>query len=73
MLIKLQYFKNTTGKFYTAGEYRSEKSFMFEVTEEVKTMRGKNELPGILGGKDYFIHIEPVGDAGFPCLLLPEQ
>jgi len=53
-LVKLTYFKQS-GKFYAEGEYRSFKTHMFEIFEEVQAMAETGKLPGLVKGCSEFI------------------
>lgn len=56
--INLTYFK-PSGKYYTCGDYYSQKLQHFQVIEEIKVMQKKGRLPGLYPncGKDLFIHV----------------
>ena len=71
--VNLKYFK-PTGKYYDSGFYETEKEFTFQVCDEIKEMRDKDELPGI-GGNDWIISVEMPEDYPnkFPALILPEK
>lgn len=47
--VKLTIFK-PTGKYYTDGEYVSEKDHMHEIFDEVRTMAIQRRLPGLTPG-----------------------
>ncbi len=48
MKVELIYFKST-GKYYTEGEYETEKPQLYEIWDEVQSLRKTKSLPGILG------------------------
>jgi len=68
--IQLQYFKKS-GKYYTDGEYETEKEFMWEISDEIKEMKATREnLPGI-GGTDWIIHVDSKDHPNaYPILIL---
>jgi hypothetical protein len=70
--VKLTYFK-PSGKFYSEGEYDSNKKEIFEIAEEVRGLMGK-ELPGLVngGGKDFSVLVSvPTHPHDHPILLHP--
>ena len=73
--IKLTYFK-PSGKYYTDGEYQTERAQWWDVIDEIKEMRRGGKLPGFCegGGKWSIIHVD--GDdhpGGYPVLIMPEH
>jgi hypothetical protein len=52
--VKLTYFK-PSGKYYSEGEYRTEKSELLDIWDEVKQMRDEARLPGLCRGHSPFI------------------
>jgi hypothetical protein len=54
--IKLTYFK-PSGKYYTHGEYRTNKANMFEIADEVEHMNTHGALPGLTSGCEGYFHI----------------
>jgi len=71
--VKLTYFK-PTGKYYTEGEYETEKKWMFEISDEVRQMANTQTLPGI-NGNEWFILIQPEENHpnSYPCLIIPDE
>lgn len=47
--IQLTYFKKS-GKFYSSGDFVSDKLYMFDVFDEVKLMKDQNKLPDLQSG-----------------------
>lgn len=53
--VKLQYFRSSGGKFYSEGEYETEKEFLFEIWDELKyDMLARGIRPGLVDGHDGF-------------------
>jgi hypothetical protein len=46
--VYLSYFRES-GKWYSDGEYQTEKEYLFEIWEEIKEMRERGECPGLVG------------------------
>ena len=68
MKVRLSYFKPDSGKFYTESEYESHCEHSYEVYTEVRTMRDRGILPGLVAGAKLFdIHIQPAD--GVPALI----
>jgi hypothetical protein len=59
--VKLDYFKRS-GKWYSDGEYETEKSELFEIWEEVGEMAEKKRLPGLMEGHSDFVVLVSVPD-----------
>ena len=49
--VKLTIFRRH-GKYYTHGEYISDKEYMHEIFSEVVDMRRRGELPGLVNGHE---------------------
>jgi len=47
--IQLTYFKKY-GKYYSSGEFLSDKMYMFEIFDDVKLMKEQNKLPELQSG-----------------------
>lgn len=70
MKVKLTYFR-PGGKYYSSGEYETRNGHLFNIWDEVKEMRDKNELPDILTN-DWIILVEvPEHINDHPKLILP--
>ena len=52
--VKLTYFRRS-GKYYTEGEYNSEKRHMHEIFDEVQLKSEMGTLPGLMKGHSDFI------------------
>jgi len=52
--IELQYFK-PSGKYYSSGYLKTDKTAWFEVIDEVKDLTRQRELPGLTPGHSEFI------------------
>ena len=59
--VKLSYFK-TRGKWYSDGEYQSKHTELFDIWDEVRGMRDKRHLPGLMEGCSEFIVLIDVPD-----------
>lgn len=76
MLVKLIYFKawnGLGGKYYSSGEYVSEKEHYFEAVEEVRKLRDERQLPGLIGGHspDYHVLVTTEPDSVPHLLIAP--
>lgn len=57
MKVELVYFK-AGGKYYSEGSYLTNHTELWEVVNEIKEMRNKGELPGLIAGaSDFMIHV----------------
>lgn len=72
MKVNLNYFKPTTGKFYSTGSYETEKEQIYEIFEEVRELRFNGKLPDLVEGCTQFIvHIDvPDHHMNYPALIL---
>jgi hypothetical protein len=69
--VHLTYFKPRSGKYYSADEYQSECEWDYEIYSEVRTMRDRGILPGLIPGPSQFdIHVLPAD--GVPALIKHE-
>lgn len=59
--VKIQYFKQS-GKFYSEGEYLTDKLQMYEIFLEVRGMLHNGRRPGLVNGNDEFIAYVLVAD-----------
>lgn len=59
MEVKLTYFKES-GKYYTEGNYITQKKEIFEIHDEVREMKAKRSLPGITGN-ELTVHVDIPG------------
>lgn len=71
MKVVLQYFR-PSGKWYSEGEYQTEKKGLFEIWEEVREMQDKGNLPGLVpGAREFHISIDvPEHPHRHPHLIL---
>jgi len=71
MKVKLNYFRET-GKWYSEGEYDTERILLFEIFEEVKQLRDTKKLPGLMEGHSfYFVLIDvPEHEHNYPHLVI---
>ena len=68
MKARLIYFKPDSGKFYSEAEYESQCQHSYELYSEVRTMRDRGILPGLVNGAQLFdIYIDP--REGVPALI----
>ncbi len=72
--VKLTYFKDT-GKYYSEGEYTSNKLQLFEIFSEVRQMLASGTRPGLVDGKNEFYAVVDVPEHPHrhPCLIIPEK
>lgn len=72
MKVKLTYFK-PSGKYYSEGEYETQKQHVFEIFEEVRARSNDGQHPGLMPGmKTFTILVDPVGHPqGYPALIHP--
>ncbi len=73
MRVVLTYFKawnGLGGKYYSSGEYVSEKDHYFEVVEEVRKMRDKGCLPGLVKGHSPYHVLVTTEPESVPHLLI---
>jgi hypothetical protein len=72
MKVKLTYF-TPRGKYYTDGEYETEKTNLWEIVEEVNVLARERKLPGLIEGHSQFIvHVDvPEHPNNHPNLVLP--
>jgi hypothetical protein len=70
--VKLTYFK-TSGKFYTEGEYTSEKLHIYQIFEEIKKMLTEGNWPGLTEGSHEFITLAEIPEHphNHPALIIP--
>lgn len=54
MKVKCTMFK-TTSKYYTDGEYETDREFISDIWQEVRKMRDERRLPGLVKGHSYYI------------------
>ena len=69
--VRLDYFKES-GKWYTEGEYITEKEFLHDIWKEVEHKRSIGELPGLIkgGGSDFIISVDvPDNELNHPHLI----
>lgn len=69
--VNLDYFK-PSGKWYSSGDYGTEKTAMHEIFDEVQEMRDSGNLPGLVKGHSKFIVSVHVQDdsISFPGLII---
>lgn len=61
MKVKLTYFKYS-GKYYSNGEYDSDKEFIYQIIDEVSQKVNLGRLPGLVEGANEFIVLVEVPD-----------
>ena len=65
-LVKLQYFK-VRGKYYSSGEYETDKQYFHEVVEEIRQFIIDGKLPGLVeGAREFHVFLESVEPWGVP-------
>lgn len=52
--VKLNYFKST-GKFYSCGSYKSNYELLYQIWDEVESMKRQGVLPGLHPGHHHMI------------------
>lgn len=69
--VELTYFKQT-GKYYTSGEYQTEKTAVYEIFAEVREMFIAGKLPGLVDGASEFYAVVNLPDHphGYPALIV---
>jgi hypothetical protein len=70
-IVELQYFKES-GKYYSEGIYKTTKTSMFGVIDEVRDMCKYKDLPEVCCQFPY-IHIEIKDEEcmfNYPCLII---
>lgn len=74
MKVQLTYFKSG-GKYYSDGEYETEKEQLWEIWDEIREMLKKGKKPGLIDGPNEF-HVL-VNVAGHkhehPCLIICDE
>lgn len=72
MKVYLDYFRSS-GKWYSEGEYETEKTVLYEIWEEVALMENVRRLPGLVEGHGaYYVTINvPEHPHNHPHLILP--
>lgn len=57
-IVKLEYFK-FSGKYYSGGEYETDKRYFHEVINEVRQLKLNGKLPGLVeGAREFMVLIE---------------
>jgi len=69
-IVKLNYFKRN-GKYYSSGEYESQKSELYDIFDEVQTLCLYRCLPGLIDGhSDFIVSVDVPGHANnYPHLI----
>lgn len=68
--IKLQYFKQNSGKYYSDGEYQTTKKEFYEMVDEVRQLKRDGKLPGLVeGAREFTIYIDPVEPWNLPHMI----
>lgn len=72
--VRLTYFKDT-GKFYSEGEYVSEKLALWEIWDEVKEMLKVGKRPGLVDRvNDFYVTVDvPEHPHNHPVLIFPAE
>ncbi|HEX9987061.1 MAG TPA: hypothetical protein VGE45_01080 [Chloroflexia bacterium] len=70
MEVELIYFKSS-GKYYSEGQYETNREHMFQIFDEVKEMRDQGKLPGLRdGSRGYHILVTvPEHPQEYPGLI----
>lgn len=73
--VNVTWFRQS-GKYYTSGEYITQKVHLFEIFNEVRDMARRGIRPGLRdcepGQNQYIGHMEVPGhDHDHPCLIMP--
>lgn len=71
--ITVTYFK-PSGKYYSTGEYITQKSHMYEVFDEFRAMLQRGERPGLVDGHSGFTAILNCDEhpMGYPAMFTGE-
>lgn len=74
MKVHLTYFKQN-GKYYSDGEYETQKGHLFEIFEEVHKMLIARTCPGLIAGHSDFIVLVDVPKHPFnhPHLVIDKE
>ena len=69
--VQLTYFK-PSGKYYSTGDYDTDREWMFEIFEEVRELRDAGNLPHLVkGSKEFHILVEVPGHPhAYPALIV---
>lgn len=68
-LVKLVYFKSR-GKYYTSGEYQTEKHSFHELLDEIRGFMAEGTLPGLVTGcREFTVFLESQEPWGVPHLF----
>lgn len=71
--VELTYFKQS-GKYYSSGDYLSEKKDLWEIWDEVRQMVKDKQLPGLIGGQEFYILVSvPTHEHDHPRLIMPME
>lgn len=73
MRVYLTYFK-LGGKYYSSGEYFTERKLIHEIFAEVREMANTSSLPGLIKGHSSFFTFVDVPDhpSNYPALVIPD-
>lgn len=76
MKIKITYFK-PSGKYYSEGEYETNKIHHFEIIDEIHSMFNSGECPGLTNNSvnmnKFYALIEPQNEnLSVPHLIIPK-
>ena len=67
--VKLMYFKQS-GKYYSNGEYETEKTMWHEMIDEIKQLKVDGKLPDLVdGAREFIIFVEGVEPWGVPHII----
>lgn len=72
--VELQYFKDS-GKYYSSGEYQTQKLYMYEIFDEVREMLANGKRPGLVDGANEFHTLVTVPNHphAHPALIVAER
>jgi len=70
MKVELTYFKKS-GKYYTTGEYETDKDYLHEIFIEVRQMMCDGDCPGLNGAGEFTVLIDvPEHVYNHPALVM---
>lgn len=67
--VNLQYFKKS-GKYYSSGQYATDKTSYYEIIQEVRGMLQEGNLPDLVEGcSEFDVYIAPNKGEYFPIII----
>lgn len=72
--VELEYYKDS-GKYYSSGDYLTQKLQMYEIFDEVRQMLASGKRPGLVDGHNEFYTIVRVPNHphDHPALIVPTK